>query len=155
MDRVRKPAFSRHLLHWFRNRIDQTAAIMANSPYNLYAGGHHGIIGFLGAARPAATVLPGHRQWLPGRIRLGSAMKRSITILAAALAASFSRAALAAPPYDTCPYGTYQAHSGDCVPRPDYSPRNVTAICCDGTHSHSESHQGACSHHGGVCECER
>jgi hypothetical protein len=56
---------------------------------------------------------------------------------------------------DNCPYGTYQATSGDCVERPDYSSRNVTALCRDGTYSHSESHQGACSHHGGVWEFER
>jgi Protein of unknown function (DUF3761) len=82
-------------------------------------------------------------------------MKWSIIILAAATATSFSQATLAAPPYDTCPYGKYRAHSGDCVESPDDSLRNVTAVCCDGTYSHSESHQGACSHHGGVCEWER
>src|SRR5262249_26326058 len=61
----------------------------------------------------------------------------------------------AARPYNNCPYGTYQATSGDWVERPDYSNRNVTALCRDGTYSHSESHQGACSYHGGVWEFER
>jgi hypothetical protein len=30
------------------------------------------------------------------------------------------------------------ASSGDCVEDPDSSPSNVTAICADGTDSHSE-----------------
>jgi Protein of unknown function (DUF3761) len=66
-----------------------------------------------------------------------------------------SATAYATLPYDTCPYGTYQATSGDCVERPDYCYRDLTARCRDGTYSHSESHQGACSHHGGVSEFER
>lgn len=55
-----------------------------------------------------------------------------------------------------CPAGTYQASSGDCVEDPDSSSSNATAICRDGTDSHSESHSGTCSHHGGVaqwCPC--
>jgi hypothetical protein len=60
------------------------------------------------------------------------------------------------PFIDGCPAGTYQAASGDCVERPDSSPSNETAICRDGTDSHSESRSGTCSRHGGVsqwCPC--
>jgi hypothetical protein len=63
---------------------------------------------------------------------------------------------IAEPPYDDCPAGTYRARSGDCVPRPNSSDGNVTAICRDGSHSHAEHTTGACSHHGGVaqwCPC--
>lgn len=64
---------------------------------------------------------------------------------------------LGAPPKAlACPAGTYQASSGDCVESPDSSTSNATAICRDGTDSHSESHSGTCSHHGGVsqwCPC--
>lgn len=61
-----------------------------------------------------------------------------------------------APAAAACPAGTYQAASGDCVERPDSSTSGVTAICSDGTDSHSESRSGTCSHHGGVsqwCPC--
>lgn len=50
----------------------------------------------------------------------------------------------------------YIAASGDCVQSPDSSASNVTAICRDGTDSHSETHSGTCSRHGGVaqwCPC--
>ncbi|MGA3256925.1 MAG: DUF3761 domain-containing protein [Mycobacterium sp.] len=30
-----------------------------------------------------------------------------------------------------------------------------TAVCCDGTHSHSQHRSGTCSDHGGFCEWER
>jgi hypothetical protein len=62
----------------------------------------------------------------------------------------------AAPTAAACPAGTYQATSGDCVESPDGSPANATAICKDGTDSHSESRSGTCSRHGGVaqwCPC--
>jgi hypothetical protein len=63
---------------------------------------------------------------------------------------------MAEPPYDDCPYGKYQGTSGDCVPKPNSSDDNVTAICRDGSHSHAEHTTGACSRHGGVlqwCPC--
>jgi Protein of unknown function (DUF3761) len=61
-------------------------------------------------------------------------------------------------PYDDCPEGYYQAHSGDCVPKPNNSNGDVTAICQDGSHSHSEHphSSGTCHGHGGVaqiCPC--
>jgi hypothetical protein len=55
-------------------------------------------------------------------------MKRMILI--AAIAASFSQRVLAAPPYDVCPYGTYQARSGECLDRSDIAkPKNVRRNC--------------------------
>ncbi|MGO9152936.1 DUF3761 domain-containing protein [Mycobacterium sp.] len=63
---------------------------------------------------------------------------------------------IAEPPYDDCPPGQYRGSSGNCVPSPNSSDGNVTAICRDGTHSHAEHATGACSHHGGVaqwCPC--
>ncbi|MFV1504151.1 DUF3761 domain-containing protein [Mycobacterium kansasii] len=55
-----------------------------------------------------------------------------------------------------CPPGSYQNSSGACVPRPDSSNDDVTAICRDGSHSHSQHRNGTCSGHGGVgqwCPC--
>ncbi|WP_176358017.1 DUF3761 domain-containing protein [Mycobacterium persicum] len=55
-----------------------------------------------------------------------------------------------------CPPGRYQNSSGVCVPSPDNSNDDVTAICRDGSHSHSQHHSGTCSRHGGVaqwCPC--
>src|SRR5258705_8279894 len=46
----------------------------------------------------------------------------------------------------------YIAASGDCVQSPDSSASNVTAICRDGTDSHSETHSGTCSRHSGVAQ---
>lgn len=50
----------------------------------------------------------------------------------------------------------YIAASGDCVESPDSNTNNVTAVCSDGSDSHSESRSGTCSRHGGVsqwCPC--
>ncbi|MBI3226496.1 MAG: DUF3761 domain-containing protein [Mycolicibacterium cosmeticum] len=61
-----------------------------------------------------------------------------------------------APPAAACPAGSYEAASGDCVESPDSSTSGVTAICGDGSDSHSQSRSGTCSHHGGVsqwCPC--
>ncbi|MBY0387550.1 MAG: DUF3761 domain-containing protein [Mycobacterium pseudokansasii] len=55
-----------------------------------------------------------------------------------------------------CPPDSYQNSSGVCVPRPDSSNGDVTAICRDGSHSHSQHRNGTCSGHGGVgqwCPC--
>jgi hypothetical protein len=62
----------------------------------------------------------------------------------------------AAPTAAACPAGTYQATSGDCVESPDGSTAGATAICGDGTDSHSGTRSGTCSRHGGVaqwCPC--
>jgi hypothetical protein len=62
----------------------------------------------------------------------------------------------AAPTAAACPAGSYQASSGDCVEDPDQNTNNDTAICRDGSDSHSEHHSGTCSGHGGVaqwCPC--
>jgi Protein of unknown function (DUF3761) len=34
----------------------------------------------------------------------------------------------------------------------DKNPVGATALCKDGTYSHTKTHQGACSHHGGVAK---
>lgn len=50
----------------------------------------------------------------------------------------------------------YTATSGDCVERPDQNSSDATAICRDGSYSHSETHSGTCSGHHGVsqwCPC--
>jgi hypothetical protein len=62
----------------------------------------------------------------------------------------------AAPTAAACPAGSYQASSGDCVEAPDQNTNNDTAICRDGSDSHSEHRSGTCSGHGGVaqwCPC--
>ncbi|MCW2690871.1 MAG: hypothetical protein JWR37_5761 [Mycobacterium sp.] len=58
---------------------------------------------------------------------------------------------------DECGPGEYwsSAHQ-TCVESPDSSNSGVTAICGDGSDSHSLSHSGTCSRHGGVaqwCPC--
>jgi hypothetical protein len=54
-----------------------------------------------------------------------------------------------------CPNGSYANAEGNEVCRP-YSapsaPEGATAKCLDGTYSFSQTHRGACSHHGGVAE---
>lgn len=35
---------------------------------------------------------------------------------------------------------------------PDNNPKGATALCRDGTYSHSKHHRGTCSHHGGVAK---
>jgi hypothetical protein len=74
-------------------------------------------------------------------------MKR-VTIIAVA-AMTFATAAHAE---DDCPYGSYRAGSGDCVESPDANTEGATALCNDGTYSHSEHPHfwGTCSSHGGV-----
>lgn len=56
------------------------------------------------------------------------------------------------PVPEGCPAGTYQGSSGDCVPSPNGDISGATAVCCDGSDSHSEHRSGTCSHHGGVCQ---
>jgi hypothetical protein len=55
-----------------------------------------------------------------------------------------------------CPWGYYQAASGDCVPDPKKGPadRPPTAICRDGDYSYSEHPHsgGTCHGHGGVAQ---
>jgi hypothetical protein len=82
---------------------------------------------------------------------LGVAVFAAVAIVLAALFMMLN-AAHAEPPYDDCPYGSYRAPSGDCVERPDNNPAGATAVCNDGTLSHSEHPYsgGTRSHHGGV-----
>jgi hypothetical protein len=71
---------------------------------------------------------------------------------------TYTGAAATAPvPFLECPPGTYQGSSGDCVPSPNSSCSYATAICRDGSCSHSEHRSGTCSGHGGVgqwCPCD-
>ena len=52
--------------------------------------------------------------------------------------------------------GSYVNHDGKTVPRPcgnakeQHPPHGATAVCRDGSYSHSQHHIGACSGHGGV-----
>jgi hypothetical protein len=51
--------------------------------------------------------------------------------------------------------GTYTNSKGETVKRPENcsaAPQGATAQCSDGTYSFSQSHRGACSHHGGVAK---
>jgi Protein of unknown function (DUF3761) len=56
------------------------------------------------------------------------------------------------PYVHTCLPGYYRASNGDCVERPDQNREGATALCNDGTWSHSEHSYapGTCSYHGGV-----
>lgn len=55
-------------------------------------------------------------------------------------------------PLSQCPPGYYTNSYGTCVERPDQNPGNPTALCCDGSESHSQHRSGTCSSHGGVCQ---
>jgi hypothetical protein len=51
--------------------------------------------------------------------------------------------------------GTYLNSKGETVKRPETcasAPKGATARCRDGSYSFSHSHQGTCSHHGGVAK---
>lgn len=80
---------------------------------------------------------------------------KSLALVFAVVAWTMFAGAVRAQDDDECPVGTYLAASGDCVESPDANQEDVTAECADGTYSHSENRQGACSHHGGVKEWER
>ncbi len=65
----------------------------------------------------------------------------------------------AVPIANACPGGDYLNVNGVCVqdPTPPTTtagtiPPGVTAICRDGSYSHSTNHSGTCSHHGGVAQ---
>ena len=47
--------------------------------------------------------------------------------------------------------GNSSGHGGSSVQRLPVL-KKPTAICRDGTYSYSQTHQGTCSHHGGVAE---
>ncbi|MGJ0118969.1 DUF3761 domain-containing protein [Williamsia sp. MIQD14] len=49
---------------------------------------------------------------------------------------------------DGCGSGYYENSRGSCIPEPDSSPTGIR--CEDGTYSHAETRQGACSNHGGI-----
>jgi Protein of unknown function (DUF3761) len=51
-----------------------------------------------------------------------------------------------------CPPDKYINCEGMCVPRPNSDTNDVTALCQDGTDSHSRHRTGTCSGHGGVKE---
>ena len=55
-------------------------------------------------------------------------------------------------PEPECLPGYYRASNGDCVERPDQNREGATALCNDGTWSHSEHPYapGTCSYHGGL-----
>jgi hypothetical protein len=51
--------------------------------------------------------------------------------------------------------GTYTNSTGQTVQRPENcssAPKGATAQCRDGSYSFSQSHNGTCSHHGGVAK---
>lgn len=50
-----------------------------------------------------------------------------------------------------CPPGTYKNSAGNCVEDPDGN-KHGTAICRDGTESHSQHRSDTCSGHGGVSQ---
>ncbi|OBJ58210.1 DUF3761 domain-containing protein [Mycobacterium sp. 1423905.2] len=84
------------------------------------------------------------------------------SVVAAGVAVGAPAIAVAAPTpggiatASGCPSGTYQNSSGTCVPRPNNSDTDVSAVCQDGSHSHSQHRSGTCSGHGGVgqwCPC--
>ena len=47
---------------------------------------------------------------------------------------------------------TYTNSDGNQVERPDANSSGATAICKDGTDSHSQHRSGTCSGHGGVAQ---
>lgn len=86
-------------------------------------------------------------------------MVRFMVAVMIAIAGGFFAVELS-PPHataDECGPGYYWSTSHQtCVERPDNSTSDVTAVCRDGSDSHSQSTRGTCSHHGGVaqwCPC--
>lgn len=84
-------------------------------------------------------------------------LRAILAICATAIGCWIILAAPAATADGTCGPGYYwsDAHQ-TCVESPDSSTGNATAICRDGSDSHSLSHSGTCSRHGGVaqwCPC--
>ncbi|MDR0955929.1 MAG: G5 domain-containing protein [Candidatus Nomurabacteria bacterium] len=60
---------------------------------------------------------------------------------------------VAPAPQPTCSNGSYANSSGNTVCSPSATNTGgATAICGDGSYSHSESRRGTCSHHGGVSQ---
>lgn len=51
---------------------------------------------------------------------------------------------------DTPADSSYTNSQGNQVNSPNYDPTGATAMCIDGTFSHSQDTQGSCSSHGGV-----
>lgn len=47
---------------------------------------------------------------------------------------------------------TYVNSAGNTVESPNSNPSGATALCRDGTYSHSQSRRGTCSRHGGVAQ---
>lgn len=83
-----------------------------------------------------------HAKWKRGM--------RKLPILTALGIALLAGSALA------CPAGFYYSDASKaCVERPDHHDEDVTAVCRDGTESHSKHHAGTCSSHGGVQEWRR
>lgn len=86
-------------------------------------------------------------------------MVRFMVAVIIAIAGGFVAVELSPPraTADECGPGYYWSTSHQtCVERPDNSTSDVTAVCRDGSDSHSQSTRGTCSHHGGVaqwCPC--
>lgn len=86
-------------------------------------------------------------------------MVRFIVAVTIAIAGGFVAVELSPPraTADECGSGYYWSTSHQtCVERPDNSTSDATAVCRDGSDSHSQSTRGTCSHHGGVaqwCPC--
>ncbi|ORJ57782.1 DUF3761 domain-containing protein [Mycobacterium simiae] len=90
---------------------------------------------FVGAAAAAATIgLPLNTYAVVGLVGGPGAIARSPI------------------PLSQCLPGYYPNSYGVCVERPDQNPGNPTALCCDGSESHSQHRSGTCSGHGGVCQ---
>jgi hypothetical protein len=86
-------------------------------------------------------------------------MVRSMVAVMIVIAGGFVAVELSPPRAiaGECGPGYYWSTSHQtCVERPDNSTSDLTAVCRDGSGSHSQSTRGTCSHHGGVaqwCPC--
>jgi uncharacterized protein DUF3761 len=78
------------------------------------------------------------------------AATRSVVTQAPAVQQPVAAAAAANPA--AASDGSYTNSSGNQVERPDSNPVGATAICNDGTYSHSQNRSGTCSGHGGVAQ---
>ncbi|CAM3399105.1 hypothetical protein BST27_29215 [Mycobacterium intermedium] len=76
----------------------------------------------------------------------------AVATLTIGLAAGLSELSEPSIQLAQCQPGYYKNSSGNCVEKPDQNPNGTTAVCCDGTSSHSQTSSGTCSHHGGVCK---
>lgn len=109
-----------------------------------------------GACKTAATQTPGGKS--PGAVKTTTATKATTTDCtkwynkARATCRTNSASTPAKTTVAPAPKPPVAATRASAPANDNKSAAGATAQCKDGTYSHSKTHQGACSHHGGVAK---